>query len=150
MDTIYGTALKYGDKGILLRGPSGSGKSDLALRLIDRGAVLVSDDQVIITQAESKLRMSAPDQLKGLLEVRGVGIVQVPCAASQRLDLVVDLIPRDQVERLPEVSPNMPTEVICGVAFPKLALYSFDHSTPIKIELVLAKKYTVLDIDFEG
>jgi serine kinase of HPr protein (carbohydrate metabolism regulator) len=88
--------------GILLRGPSGAGKSDLALRLIDQGAVLVADDQVILTPDNGILRVSPPDTLAGLLEVRGVGIVKLDYQPTAWLGLVVDLVSGEDIERMPE------------------------------------------------
>ncbi len=85
----------------LLRGPSGAGKSDLALRLIGRGARLVADDQVRLTPATGRLIADAPAALRGLLEVRGVGLVRFSASGPRELRLVVDLVPPERIERLP-------------------------------------------------
>ncbi len=74
---VHASAVTIGDSGVLLRGPSGSGKSDLALRLIDGGARLVADDRVDIYQTRDGLMMAPPESLAGLLEVRGLGIADV-------------------------------------------------------------------------
>ena len=79
---------------VLLRGPSGAGKSDLALRLIDCGAVLVADDRVNLTRAKDSVQMSAPANLLGKLEIRGLGIVQMACVPFAPLAMVCDLILR--------------------------------------------------------
>jgi HPr kinase/phosphorylase len=81
--------------GVLIVGPAGAGKSDLALRLLDRGFVLVADDQVDVVNGFAQ----APEALAGLLEVRGLGIVRLPCLANVKLNLVIDL--SGQSERLP-------------------------------------------------
>ncbi len=140
---VHGTAVKINDRGVLLRGKSGSGKSDLALILVDRGGTLISDDQVLLAETDGTLVMEPPTSLAGLLEVRGLGIVQVPYEASMHLDLIVDLRPRTDIERLPEKQ----FEEYHGIKIPKITLHAFEQSTPIKIELMLAKKNTVLDID---
>ena len=93
-----------GGQGVLLRGPSGAGKSDLALRLMDGGAILVADDRVNLTRAKDSVHMSAPANLAGKLEIRGLGIIQVPCALSAPLTLVCDLVPADQIDRIPEIA----------------------------------------------
>lgn len=132
--------------GVLLRGPSGSGKSDLALRLIDEGARLVADDRVILRKDDgepgpdaipapaARVVASAPAILSGLLEVRGVGIVALPAVAEAAVDLVVDLVPRDRVERLP---PEDDGADLLGVRLPRLALAAFDASTPAKLRLAV-------------
>jgi serine kinase of HPr protein (carbohydrate metabolism regulator) len=132
------------DKGVLLRGPSGSGKSDLALRLMQEGSKLISDDQVILNSIAGVLRAKAPEKLVGLLEVRGVGIFKVPYTDECSIDLVVDLTTaRDDVKRLPEVQ----NEEFDGICVPKLFLNAFDISTTIKLELFLTKRYPALDVD---
>ncbi len=120
--------------GVLLRGPSGSGKSDLALRMIDAGALLVADDRVELRVDRGRLMAKAPAALAGLLEVRGVGIVPIPSAAEAEVGLVVDLVPRDAVERLPDEE----TADLLDRAVPRLALCPFDASTPAKLKLAAA------------
>jgi serine kinase of HPr protein (carbohydrate metabolism regulator) len=90
------------DAGVLLKGPSGSGKSDLALRLIERGGMLVADDRVELFRDGTALAARAPRALAGLLEIRGVGIVEFPFAASAQIALVVELAGTDKIARLPE------------------------------------------------
>lgn len=118
---------------MLLRGPSGAGKSDLALRLIDRGARLVADDRVDLRREGDTLVACAPHRLSGLIEVRGVGIVEMPCVCDAAVNLVVDLVPRDQVERLPEAAP---VELL-GARLRQIALDPFDDSSPLKVMLAV-------------
>jgi HPr kinase/phosphorylase len=129
MIRVHGTSVALGGDGILLRGPSGSGKSDLALRLIDGGARLVSDDQTELRIFGEELRMSAPPSIAGRLEVRGVGILRVPSVTSAPLRLVVDLVPASVIERLPE--PRC-CEIL-GRSFRVLGLWSFEASAPAKL-----------------
>jgi HPr kinase/phosphorylase len=92
---MHGSCVSRADDAILMIGPSGSGKSDLVLRLLSRGFELVADDQVDIADGFA----SCPINLAGLLEVRGLGIVRLPYRARARLALVIDLGWRD--DRLP-------------------------------------------------
>jgi HPr kinase/phosphorylase len=105
-ENIHATGLVLGDYGIILRGPSGGGKSLLALELMDeweargRDAKLISDDRIEIENVGGKLVMHAPKAIEGLIELRGRGIVQRPFVASAPLDLVVDMV--DALERMIE------------------------------------------------
>ncbi|HKF73581.1 MAG TPA: HPr kinase/phosphatase C-terminal domain-containing protein [Stellaceae bacterium] len=133
MILVHGTTVALGGDGVLLRGPSGSGKSDLALRLIDGGARLVADDQTELTLGDDGLVARAPATIAGRMEVRGVGIVRVPTVASAPVRLVVDLVPSKRVERLPE--PQFCEYLQCSL--PLLALAPFEASTPAKVRLAL-------------
>ena len=133
MTRVHGTAVALDGAGVLIRGPSGSGKSDLALRLIDAGAQLVADDQTELSPGERALIMRAPLALAGRLEVRGVGIAHVPTVAEAPLRLVLDLVRPEEVERLPEAS-------LCEVLerkIPRLALTPFEASAVAKVRLAL-------------
>ncbi len=134
MVTIHGTCVLIGGIGVLLRGPSGGGKSDVAVRLIDGGALLVADDQVQVRMDQGRLMATAPAPLAGLIEVRGVGILPVPTAEAAEIRLVVDLVAAERVERLPEPE----TVTLMDHAVPRLALSPFDASTPAKLRLAAA------------
>ena len=87
---------------VLLRGVSGSGKSDLALRLMaGHGASLIADDRVALTTQSQQVICHAPAAIAGLLEVRGLGLLRVAPAPPTALALVIDLVARGEVERLP-------------------------------------------------
>jgi HPr kinase/phosphorylase len=133
MVTMHGTCVLISGIGVLLRGASGSGKSDLALRLIDEGARLVSDDQISVRVEGDRLIATPPPPLAGYLEVRGVGIMPVPSVASAEIGLIVDLVPRDRIERLPDVEH----ETILSVALPHLTLHPFDASATAKLRLAV-------------
>ncbi|MDE0940637.1 MAG: HPr kinase/phosphatase C-terminal domain-containing protein, partial [Pirellulales bacterium] len=85
---VHATCVAIGEVGVLLRGPSGSGKSDLALRLIEGGAKLVADDQVVLSEVAGSLLASAPAALRGKIEVRGCGILDIPYEKSVSMRLV--------------------------------------------------------------
>ncbi len=133
MILVHGTCVQFAGAGVLLRGPSGSGKSDLALRLIGAGARLVADDQVTITVTDERLTAGAPETTAGLLEVRGLGLIEMDTAAETRLDLVVDLVVPEAVERMPE-----PAFVdIQGCKLPLFRLAPFQASAVDKVRLAI-------------
>jgi HPr kinase/phosphorylase len=131
MVQVHGTCVELAGMGVLLRGPSGSGKSDLALRLIDRGARLVADDRVDLRASGTALIATPPEPIAGRMEVRGIGIIDLPAAAETRLGLVVDLVPPQATERLPE--PNFCT--FLGIRVPLIALAPFEASAAAKVRL---------------
>ena len=130
LNPLHANCVSMNEIGILLRGPSGSGKSDLTLRLMAEGAMLVADDQVQLSDVAGSLIAKAPDKLAGKLEVRGCGILAFPRLESVTVRLVVDLVPRINVQRLPEPSS-------CRLSLFELPLYqlhAFDSSCPLKIK----------------
>jgi HPr kinase/phosphorylase len=131
---VHATAVAVGGRAVLLRGPSGSGKSDLALRLIDAGARLVADDQSRLWREGTAIFIEAPPSIAGLIEVRGIGILRLAPLPAARLCLIADLVAPDRVERLPEPA----SEFILGVFIPRLAVAPFEASAPAKLRLVLA------------
>ena len=129
---IHGTAVSIDGWGVLLLGPSAAGKSDLALRLIDRGAMLVSDDAVPVVIDASGPELHTAQNIEGRLEVRGIGIVSVPHVTRVPLRLVIELA--ESVERLP-VDGKCST--ICGFSVPTTKLLPFEASAPLKVEYAL-------------
>ncbi len=123
----------------LLRGPSGSGKSDLALRLISAGARLIGDDQTHVAKKRSLLFAEPPDALAGLIEVRGLGIRRLAkrqLLGRAPLALLVDLVPPEKVERMPERQ----SEKLLDVALPVVALAPFEASAVAKLILAMEQK----------
>jgi serine kinase of HPr protein (carbohydrate metabolism regulator) len=133
--TLHATTVAVDGVGVLLRGPSGSGKSDLALRLIDGGAALVSDDRTQLGRDGAgllaQMPRAAPPSLRGRMEVRGLGIMAVPFVLQARLGLVVELAPDAPIERLPDAQ----TCDYLGVAVPLIVLRAFEASAPAKLRL---------------
>ncbi|MEP3630459.1 MAG: HPr kinase/phosphatase C-terminal domain-containing protein [Hyphomicrobiales bacterium] len=107
-DTIHATLVQLSSFGVLLRGPSNSGKSSIALRILDEAEQsraqchLIADDQVILASNADRLFGKAPDNLFGKIEMRGVGIINVEARRECRVDLVVDLVPLQSLERMPD------------------------------------------------
>ena len=130
---IHGTCVDLAGTGVLLRGPSGSGKSDLALRLIDGGAALVADDRVNLAALDGILSATAPANLAGLIEVRGMGIMRLPAIARTVVGLVVDLVPEDAIERLPDPARCR----LLGIETPLLQLDAKAASAAAKVRLAV-------------
>ena len=132
---LHGTcvmlAFPAGQAGVIFTGPPGSGKSDLALRLIDSGARLVADDQIVIEARGGRLFAQAPEAIRGRIEVRGVGVVAVPFAAEVEVRLQIAL--GREGARLPEPA----FAALAGVRVPQLLLNAFEASAAAKVRLAL-------------
>lgn len=139
--THSGTCVAVDGRGVLLRGPSGAGKSDLALRLIDGGAELVADDRVALVSTAGGLTASAPPALRGLMEVRGLGVFRLPYRTSVQVSLVADLVD-DPGERLP--APDQTT--ILGHALPAIRLSAKASSAAARVRLVLGAAESVVGV----
>jgi serine kinase of HPr protein (carbohydrate metabolism regulator) len=132
-ETLHASCVAIGGHAVLLHGRSGCGKSDLALRLVDRGATLVSDDYTLLRRVDDRLVASPPPTIAGRIEVRGIGIVDLPHVTDAEVRMLV---------MLDEPTPRMPAEIparrsIAGIEVPVVALPPFDASAPIKVELAL-------------
>jgi HPr kinase/phosphorylase len=144
---VHGTCLEIGGCGVLILGASGSGKSDVALRLIDqpgRGtgleamtARLVADDQVVITARKNRLSAAPPPQLAGLIEVRGLGIVRTEYAPQVDLDLVVRLADAKSIERLPH--GDQARRVLLNMELPEIAVDPTAASAPARVRAALVE-----------
>ncbi len=132
-EQVHGSAVSIDRAGVLITGESGSGKSDLALRLIDEGAELIADDRVDLYAIDGNLLAGAPDTIAGLLEVRGVGIVELPHTNGIPVRLVIELVQPEEIERLPEPAG---IEVL-GLALPLVRLNPFEASAPAKMRMAL-------------
>ena len=136
-ETLHATTVSIGGLGVLIEGASGTGKSDLAIRLIDRGATLVADDRTIVTRDGARVIATSPVTIAGKIEVRGVGIVAIDSVEDIPLILVVTLS-RD-IARMPEAAHR----IIAGVTLPAIRLDPREPSAPIKCEMVLREFGTV-------
>jgi serine kinase of HPr protein (carbohydrate metabolism regulator) len=133
-ETLHASCVAKEGRAILISGRSGSGKSDLALRLIDRGADLVSDDYTIVRRVGGKLLASAPENIRSKLEIRGLGILEFNHEGDVPICLMVELT--TEVERMPEMPATM---AIAGVQVPSIRLSSLEASAPVKVEVALAQ-----------
>lgn len=140
---LHASCIALNGRGVLFRGCSGAGKSDLALRLIDRGGVLVSDDQVEVSDSPEGPVASPPKNIAGKIEVRGLGIVSMSYRGRCPLFLVVDLVDHEDIERLPKET----TTDLMGYKIRWLVLHAFDGSAPIKVQMALAEIRVTRDID---
>ena len=129
---FHSTSVVIEDLGVLIRGQSGIGKSDLALRLIDSGATLISDDVTICKKIGDYLYLYPHSDARGLLEVREIGIMTVPYVENIKLTLVVELV-EQKLERI----PRMMSCNILGVKFPKIKIFGKSSSAAAKIKIKL-------------
>ena len=131
-ETVHASTVALDGRAVLISGPSGSGKSDLALRLLDRGFGLVSDDQTIVRRDGDRLLASAPPNIAGKLEIRGIGIVDMTSVGDVPVALLVELT--SDIQRLPDDSRERP---ILGVPLPLISIDAMTASAPSKVALAL-------------
>jgi serine kinase of HPr protein (carbohydrate metabolism regulator) len=131
-ETVHASTVALDGRAVLISGPSGSGKSDLALRLLDRGFQLVSDDQTIVRKDGSRLLASAPPNIAGKLEVRGIGIVDMDTVNDVPAALLVELA--SDIQRLPDDDRE---RQILGVSLPLISVDAMTASAPSKVALAL-------------
>jgi serine kinase of HPr protein (carbohydrate metabolism regulator) len=131
-ENLHASSVALDDRAVLIAGISGAGKSDLALRLIDRGFTLVSDDQTVVQKRGSRLYASAPATIRGKLEIRGLGIVDMPATGDVPVALVVELT--SDIQRLPDDSRE---RMICGLSVPLISIDALTASAPSKVALAL-------------
>jgi HPr kinase/phosphorylase len=131
--TIHATTVAIDGRAIVLRGPSGSGKSDLALRLIADGADLVADDRTELTARDGALIATSPPKIAGLLEVRGVGVLSLPHRDGVPVALLADL----DVNQPPPRLPTPDWETLNGIAVARIGLAPFEASASAKLRMAL-------------
>jgi serine kinase of HPr protein (carbohydrate metabolism regulator) len=121
-------------RGVLIEGPSGGGKSDLALKALEAGFRLVADDRVMVWRSGEALYGRAPQPLAGLIEARGHGVIHEPTIGLAQILLAAHCVhPGQPVERLPDAE----TRAIAGVAVPSFEIDPFEASAPAKLRRAL-------------
>ena len=131
-ESIHASTVSLDGRAVLITGPSGSGKSDLALRLLDRGFALVSDDQTLVRREGDRLIASAPPNIAGKLEIRGLGIVEMEHVGDVPVALLVELT--SDFARMPDDSRERP---VLGVAVPLVSIDALAASAPSKVAVAL-------------
>jgi serine kinase of HPr protein (carbohydrate metabolism regulator) len=134
MTLIHATCVEWEDKGILIIGDSGAGKSDLAIRLMEKDAFLISDDQTKLLKRKNEILGQTAPNIEGKIELRGVGIIDVDYKKETAIKLILELVKsRKEVPRMPKLEFSD----FFGIKVAKFRLYPFDDSTLIKIKYML-------------
>ena len=131
-ETLHASTVALDGRAVVISGPSGSGKSDLALRLLDRGFMLVSDDRTLVRKDGDTLVASAPPNIAGKLEIRGIGIVDMDTVGDVPVALLVELT--SDIQRLPDDNRDRP---VLGVRVPLISNDAMSASAPSKVALAL-------------
>jgi serine kinase of HPr protein (carbohydrate metabolism regulator) len=131
-ETLHASTVASDGRAVLIGGPSGAGKSDLALRLLDRGFTLVSDDRTLVRRDGDRLVASAPPNIAGKLEIRGIGIVDMETVDNMPVALFVELT--SEIQRLPDENRERP---VLGVRIPLISIDAMSASAPSKVALAL-------------
>lgn len=137
---VHASAVAVGDSGVLIRGKAGSGKSSLALALIDdpkANGQLIADDQVHLVRSATGITIHPAPRTAGLIEMRGIGIVPMPHRDAARLALVVDLVPAAECPRMPEAGERV--AAVLGQEIARLALPIGAHDGSLRVRTALRR-----------
>ena len=139
--TVHASVALVGERGVLIRGASGSGKSSLLLALMSSAnAMLVADDRAHLRAEQGRVIAHVPDAIAGLMEIRGVGIVRRTYTASAAIDLVVDLLPLAKCPRLP--GADEARAMLEGIAVPRIFIAIGAHDGVARVTAALARSET--------
>lgn len=142
MKTVYGNCIDFDGNGIIILGKSSMGKSDLTYRLIENhGANLVSDDHIIIEKEENNLIAKTVENIKGLIEIRNIGIIKISHIEKTKIKLIIELEKQENLERMPEDE----FLEIDGIKIKKIKLDAFEQSTELKIITALKIELGVIE-----
>jgi serine kinase of HPr protein (carbohydrate metabolism regulator) len=131
-ETLHASTVALEGRAVVIMGPSAAGKSDLALRLLDRGFTLVSDDRTVVKRDGDRLIASAPPNIAGKLEIRGIGIVEMETVNDVPIALLVELT--SEIQRLPDENRERP---VLGIKLPLISIDAMTASAPSKVALAL-------------
>ena len=131
-ETLHASTVATNGRAVVITGPSGSGKSDLALRLIDRGFALVSDDRTVVKRDGDRLVAASAPNIGGKLEIRGIGIVDVESVSDVAVALIVEL--KSNIDRIPDDSRD---RLILGVPVPLISIDAMTASAAAKVAFAL-------------
>ena len=134
---IHGSSVALEDNGVLIIGNSGSGKSDLALRLIDSGGTLISDDQTLCLKKQNEIFLFSIAAIYGLLEIRNMGIIKVPYVENVKMKIIVSLVQKKTERLYPKNKKRL-----LGLNFPHLELEPNEISAVAKIKLKLNERFS--------
>ena len=131
---IHASCVEFDDYAVVIRGESGRGKSELVWRVIEQGiGRLVADDQLILKVVDEQLRGSAPHNLAGLIEIHGLGLLNVPYVQTAKICLCVDLVDACSIVSM----PPRDYEHIAGVYLPRLNFDMYGLGAPEKLRLAV-------------
>ena len=131
---MQASAVEIGGRALVFEGPPGSGKSSLALSLIDRGAILIGDDGVTLSLEGDRIMASPPPNIAGLLEIRGVGLVTFPTCESAPVALILSLVEEGHTERLPGM---LVSRQLLGISIPVLPFVPGTKAPAVRTEWAL-------------
>jgi serine kinase of HPr protein (carbohydrate metabolism regulator) len=134
-EIVHATSVAMDGRAVLLSGASGAGKSDLAVRLIDRGFELVSDDRTIVRRDGERILASPPDAIAGKIEIRGIGIIELPYVSDVPVGLFVELT--SDLQRMPDEDRE---RMLLGIGVPMIWIDAMTASAAAKVALCLQRR----------